>query len=142
MNFPNQPTLEARQAALVELLLLLPDVAERMNALVAHAVWMEKVQPLVKVPADLVEGCVSQVWLARRDEQGGCVFRSAADSALVAGLVGAMTELASGLPPAELVAFQPAFLEAAGLWSQLSPTRQRGLSAVAQEIQAFARACS
>lgn len=141
MKFPSHASLDSRQHALSEALRILPDESERLNVLVAHAAAQAGLSEEERQPERLVMGCVSQVWLLSAYDGRVCSFRSAADSALVAGLVGAMAQVCSGLPPAELSKFHPSFLESCGLWSQLSPTRQRGLRAVAKTIQAFALAC-
>ena len=141
MKFPQHPTLQARQHALSEYLLILPDVSERLIALVAHAARQSGMTEAERIPTHRVEGCVSMVWIVGNYEQGLCSFRSAADSSLVAGLVGAMTELCSGLSPEDLQHLDLSWLESAGLWNQISPTRQRGLSAVAESIRNFAASC-
>ena len=141
MKFPQHPNLHARQHALSEYLCILPDVSERLNALVAHAARQPGLTEEEKIPAHRVTGCVSQVWIVAECEHGLCFFRSAADSSLVAGLVGAVAELCGGLSPAEVLNLELSWLESAGLWSQLSPTRQRGLSAVVETLRNFAASC-
>ena len=141
MKFPQHPALQARQHALSEYLLILPDASERLNALVAHAARQPGLTGEEKIPAHRVEGCVSMVWIVGTSEHGLCSFRSAADSSLVAGLVGAMAELCSGLSPEELINLDLSWLEKSGLWNQISPTRQQGLSAVAETIRNFAASC-
>lgn len=141
MKFPQHPALQARQHALSEYLLILPDASERLNALVAHAARQTGLSEEEKIPPHRVEGCISMVWIVGSCEHGLCSFRSAADSSLVAGLVGAMAELCSGLSPEELEHLDLSWLERSGLWNQISPTRQRGLSAVAETIRNFAASC-
>ena len=141
MKFPQHPALQARQHALAEHLLILPDVSERLNALVAHAARQAGLTEQEKIPSHRVEGCVSQVWIVGSCEHGLCSFRSAADSSLVAGLVGAMAELCSGLSSAEVEHLDLGWLQKSGLWNQISPTRQRGLSAVAETLRNFASSC-
>ena len=141
MKFPQHPNLQARQHALSEHLLILPDAAERLNALAAHAARQPGLTEEEKIPAHRVEGCVSQVWIVGHCADGLCLFRSTADSSLVAGLVGAMAELCSGMSATELLHLDLSWLENAGLWNQISPTRQRGLNAVAETIRNFSASC-
>lgn len=135
-------TLLEREQALTESLLILPDSQERLSTLVQRASRLPAMDPADQVEANLVRGCVSQVWLACSFTEGNCHFRSAADSPLVAGLVGMLAQLCDGRPAAELTNFEPKILQDLGIWRNLSPTRQNGLNAVMQTIRNFATSCT
>ena len=135
-------TLLEREQALTESLLILPDSQERLSTLVQRASRLPAMDPADQVEVNLVRGCVSQVWLACSFKEGNCHFSSAADSPLVAGLVGMLAQLCDGHPPAELTNFEPRILQDLGIWRNLSPTRQNGLNAVMQTIRNFATSCT
>jgi cysteine desulfuration protein SufE len=61
-----------------------------------------------------------------------------ADSPLVKGLVAVQCELYDGETATEIVTTEPAWVEALGLESRLSPTRLNGLASVREAIRAFA----
>ncbi len=134
-------TLREREHALTEQLLILPDAQERLSTLVQRASRLPAMAAADQTEANLVRGCVSQVWLAGSLIAGNCHFRSVADSPLVAGLVGLLAQLCDGHPPAEVAAFEPQILIDLGIWRNLSPTRQNGLTAVMQTIRNFATSC-
>ncbi len=134
-------TLTAHEAALTDRLLLLPDAQERLSAIVQRARHLPALAPADQCAANLVVGCVSAVWLVKHFQEGKCAFTTAADSPLVAGLVGCIAEVCTGADPAELANFQPTIFQRLGLWQSLSPTRQHGLTAVMDTIRTFAQSC-
>ena len=93
-----------------------------------------------KVDAQRVQGCVSQVWLAGRVENGRCKFRMTADSPLVQGLAALLCELYDGELAEEISVVEPELFEDLGLARQLSPTRLNGLANVRRVIREFAEA--
>jgi len=132
-------TVADRQRTLCESLLFLPDAQERLSHLVTEAA-KSPVLPLEdRVPDYRVPGCVSQVWLRPEFRGGRCYFRSAADSPLVAGLVHLLCRIYDGAEPHDILRTEPAVLEEAGIWRNLSPTRQTGLQAVRRCMAEFAR---
>jgi cysteine desulfuration protein SufE len=134
-------TLHTREQQLIESLLILPDAQERLSVLVQRAAQLPAIDAAHLVEQNRVLGCVSQVWLVKAYREQKCYFQSAADSPLVAGLVLLLAELCDGAAAAELATFTPQIFQELGIWRNLSPTRQNGLTAVMQTIQAFANAC-
>jgi cysteine desulfuration protein SufE len=131
-------TFSQRQSALLEALALLPSPQERLMWLTQSGSPELLLPEVERVPERRVLGCVSQVWLKGVLLEGRCEFRFAADSALVAGLVRAQVQLATGLPAAEVAVAEFTWPVASGLDRQLSPTRLRGLAAVALAIRKIA----
>lgn len=132
-------TVSQRQSGLLENLLVLPDPQERLAYLVTEAARAPALAESERVPEIRVHGCISQVWLKRGFANGRCRFHSAADSPLVAGLVHLLCRIYDDAEPADILAVEPSLLETAGLWKNLSPTRQNGLQAVRREMADFAR---
>jgi len=131
-------TLAEKQQHLIAKWRLIEDPQERLAALVSRAKkWPA---PAVEecTEANRVTGCVSQVWIVGRVEEGRCHFRMDADSPLVKGLVALLCELYDGAAPDEVVGIEPEFIAALGLDRQLSPTRLNGLASVRKTIRAFA----
>ena len=134
-------SLRAAEQQLTEQLLILPDAQERLSALVQRAGRLPALAETDLVESHLVRGCVSQVWVIPHFLAGNCHFRAAADSPLVAGLVVLLAQLCSGHTPAEVAEFEPRILADLGIWRNLSPTRQQGLTAVITTIRNFATTC-
>jgi cysteine desulfuration protein SufE len=134
-------TLLEHEQALSEQLMILPDSQERLSTLMQRASRIPALDAADQIETNLVRGCVSQVWLVRSFSEGNCHFRSAADSPLVAGLVNLLVQLCDGHPPAEVATFHPQILIDLGIWRNLSPTRQNGLTAVMQTIRDYATSC-
>lgn len=124
----------------VEDYLLLPDPRERMEAV---ARWGEGAPAINEADCAeklLVPGCVSRVWLGGGVEGGLCRFRLAADSAMVRGLAGVSVRLVDGQPADVVSMASLRWPEALALDRQLTPTRLRGLAAVADRLRDLASA--
>lgn len=131
-------TVAERQARLVEALGAIPDVHERLSALVAHGQRLDAVPEVEKTPDRLVPGCVSKVWLlASRDGNGQWHFRRSAGSPLVHGLVGALVGLYEGATSDDILATEPTLLASLRLDAHITPTRLRGLAAVRDTIRSL-----
>ncbi len=119
--------------------------------------WAEKYQHVIdlgkrlpplkdeeRVDANLLQGCVSQVWLVWEiTEVGGerrLRFRAESDSFLVRGLIALVFRVYNDRPPAAIVGSKPEFLRAIGLNEYLSPSRSNGLAALTAHIFRVARA--
>jgi cysteine desulfuration protein SufE len=115
--------------------------------------WMDRYQFIIelgrKLPpypaawqdeAHQVKGCQSQVWLATEEEGEKLYFAGASDAAIVSGLVALVLRVYSGRTAAEILATSPQFLKDLGLIAALSTNRGNGVAAMAERIQAIARA--
>jgi cysteine desulfuration protein SufE len=130
----------ARQAQLIEDFLLIENAQERLAAIVDRARRLPPLPAAERTDAHRVAGCVSQVWLVGELRDGLCRFRCDADGPLVKGLVAFVCDYFSGTAPAGILHDSTDPLAALDLLQNLSPTRQNGLAAVRDAIQAFARA--
>ena len=73
-----------------------------------------------------VPGCVSQVWVVPRIEDGLVYFTADSDSQLTKGLAALLVEGLSGSTPKEIMAVEPNFVELLGLGQSLTPSRTNG----------------
>jgi cysteine desulfuration protein SufE len=126
----------ANEQALLEAFLPVRDPHERL-ALITDACAGPGLPLKERQEADLVRGCVSQVWLRRG---AGEVLRLEweAESTLVRGLAGLICRVYQDCDPAEARCYQSRVLTELGLDRQLSPTRLRGLAAVEGRIRELA----
>lgn len=115
--------------------------------------WMDKYQLLIEKGKELpeiddsekkekylIEGCQSRVWLVPQLKDGKVYFRGASDALITRGLTSMIISVYSGHTPDEIIAFEPTFLQEAGLQQHLSPTRANGLNAMIKQIKLYAMA--
>jgi len=106
---------------------MLPDWMDR------YAVIIDLGKALPAAPADLhndvykVTGCMSQVWVRARVEQGLMVYEGDSDAAIVRGLIAVLLLALRGKTAREVVDFDlEAAFDALGLAANLSPNRRNG----------------
>ncbi len=132
-----------RQAALLALLGRMADPQERLSW-VLHRARPEPSggrEPDWRTADCQVRGCAARIWVKADLCDGCCVFRSDSDSALLKAMAALLCELYSGLPPTEILAGEPGFLERSGLLHQLTENRQRTVRRVREVIREFAAGC-
>lgn len=131
-------TVKQHQENLINDLLIIPDVQERLSIIVARA--KSTLAEADRSDDHLVKGCLSRVWLVVEVRDSCCHLRYDADSPMVKGLIGLLCEVYDGGAAAEVTAEEPVIWERLGLLKLLSPTRLNGLAAVRQKIKASALA--
>jgi len=132
-------TLAERHQRLVDDLLIIPERQERLSVIVDRSRHLQPFSAEERTSAHRVVGCQSAVWVIGEGSPDGTLnLRCDADSPLVKGLIHLLCESYSGATPAEIVATEPAFLDALGLLRDLSPTRRNGLAAVRTRIRELA----
>ncbi|MFN4098948.1 MAG: SufE family protein [Pararhodobacter sp.] len=90
----------------------------------------------LKVSANKVQGCASQVWLFPQIEGGRYQFLGDSDAMIVRGLIGVLHALYAGRPLAEVPGIDaPAALKRLGLDEHLSSQRSNGLRAMVERIR-------
>ena len=93
----------------------------------------------LKVPANKVNGCASQVWLFPQIEDGRFDFLGASDAMIVSGLIAVLHALYAGRPLAEVPGVDAAgALKRLGLDEHLSSQRSNGLRAMVERIRLVA----
>lgn len=120
---------------------LLEDWEERYRYVIDLGREMPEIAASDRIPANRVDGCVSQVWLVPRIERdpGGTTrfcFEGDSDAHITRGLIAILRALYSGLEPAEVAGIDAAAaLGVLELDSHLSPQRSNGLQAMVKRIQ-------
>ncbi|MCA2012876.1 SufE family protein [Pararhodobacter sp. CCB-MM2] len=90
----------------------------------------------LKVPANKVNGCASQVWLFPRIEDGRFDFYGDSDAMIVRGLIAVLHALYAGRPLAEVPGIDAgAALKQLGLDEHLSSQRSNGVRAMVERIR-------
>ncbi len=110
-----------------------------------HVIDMGKQLPglpdALKVDANKVKGCVSQVWLTTRFDEATKIltFEGDSDAHIVKGLVAIVLQIYSGRTPEQITALEAEpILKSLGLSEHLSPQRSNGLRAMVGRIRAEA----
>ena len=93
----------------------------------------------LKVPANKVNGCASQVWLFPQIDNARFDFLGDSDAMIVRGLIAVLHALYAGRPVAEVPGIDAAAeLRRLGLDEHLSSQRSNGLRAMVDRIRAVA----
>ena len=113
--------------------------------------WMDKYQLLIDLGSDqeslpeqykteqnLIDGCLSRVWLQADYEDGVINFRAESDALIVKGIVTLLIRVLSGHTPQEILDADLYFISRIGLREHLSPTRSNGLLAMVKQMRAYA----
>ena len=96
-----------------------------------------------RVPGNMVEGCMSQVWLTVQVEPGDpprLHFQADSDAHIVRGLIAVLLTAYSGRTPQEILAvtIEDVFARL-GLDEHLSPNRRNGFFAITGMIRGYAQ---
>jgi cysteine desulfuration protein SufE len=108
-----------------------------------YVLWLAK--KLEPFPPDLrqdafkVKGCVSQVYVVGRLQDGRLHWQGDSDAQITKGLLALLIEGMEGLTPEQAASIQPAFIAATGLQASLTPSRANGFLNILKMMQAQAR---
>lgn len=116
------------------------DWMERYRYLIDIGEYLACPDPHLTLPANKIEGCVSQVWLhVERLQNGHLSFVGASDSQLVRGLVVILLALFSNKSPKTILDINThESLAALNLTYGLTPQRTNGLQAMVERIRLIA----
>lgn len=94
-----------------------------------------------KIPANIIEGCQSRVWIsAKLNDDKTVHFDADSDALIVKGIIALLLKVLNDRTPDELLNADLYFIEKIGLKEHLSPTRSNGLVAMVKQIHNYARA--
>ena len=94
-----------------------------------------------KIPANIIEGCQSRVWIsAKRNDDHTVHFDADSDALIVKGIIALLLKVLNDRNPDEILDADLYFVEKIGLKEHLSPTRSNGLLAMIKQIHNYARA--
>lgn len=117
------------------------DPQERFQYIIDRAKAAPALPASARVPANLVEGCTSQLWMIFRFENGVCRIDLDADAIIVKGIASLIRDYFDGARPEEIVSDNVDFLVSVGINQHLSPNRRSGLANLVGKIHAFAKSC-
>lgn len=109
-----------------------------------YVLWLaKKLEPLpeeFRQDVFKVRGCVSTVHVVGQLRDGGLHWQGDSDAQITKGLLALLIEGLEGLPPAAVVALDPAFIAATGLQASLTPSRANGFLNILKMMQSQAAA--
>ena len=111
------------------------DPKQKYQQLLWYANKLEPMAEADKNPNNKVHGCVSQVFITADYIDGKVMYHGDSDAQLVKGLVGLLINGLNGLPPEEIIAVQPNFIEETGLSVSLTPSRANGFLNILKMMQ-------
>jgi len=127
--------LKEKQEEMIEAYGFLPDVQERFAYLIDLSSGSEGLSSEAKIPAHLVEGCQSLVWIIGSEANGVWHFQSDADAPVVKGMAWALADFYSGVGGSEILETEPDFLQQLGLMNSLTENRRRGVTQMVKRIR-------
>ena len=108
-----------------------------------YVLWLaEKLEPMPaeqQTEAIKVKGCVSQVFVQGRLEQGLMRWQGDSDALITKGLLALLIQGLDGLTPEQVQSMNPAFIAATGLQASLTPSRANGFLNILRTMQQQAR---
>ena len=108
-----------------------------------YVLWLaKKLEPLPEeqqTEAIKVKGCVSQVFVQGRLDQGLMRWQGDSDALITKGLLALLIQGLDGLTPEQVQSMDPAFISATGLQASLTPSRANGFLNILRTMQQQAR---
>jgi len=134
-------SIEQKRDLLIEELMPFEDHLERFAYIIDRAKDSPGLDESYKIETFLIKGCISQLWVFPRFENGKCFFQADSDASITKGTATLLCELYSGETPEEVIRVEPDFLAEVGVTQHLSPNRRNGLTGVREKIKAYAQHC-
>ena len=108
-----------------------------------YVLWLaKKLEPMPiehQTEAIKVKGCVSQVFVQGRLDQGLMRWQGDSDALITKGLLALLIQGLDGLTPEQVQSMDPAFIAATGLQASLTPSRANGFLNILRTMQQQAR---
>ena len=108
-----------------------------------YVLWLaKKLEPMPEeqqTEAIKVKGCVSQVFVQGRLDQGLMRWQGDSDALITKGLLALLSLGLDGLTPEQGQSMEPAFIAATGLQASLTPSRANGFLNILRTMQQQAR---
>lgn len=130
-------TIDQVQEEIIDEFSMFDDWMDKYAIIIEHGNSLEKLDDVYKIPANIIEGCQSRVWLQTDYKDGNLYFRAESDAVIVKGLLAMVLKVFSGRTPDEIIDADLHFLKEIGLTEHLSPTRSNGLLAVIKQIRFY-----
>ena len=114
--------------------------------------WQEKYEHIIDMGKKLsmlpdkyhtnefkVEGCVSEVFLVPKKNNGLLNFQADSNSVITRGLIAMLLRIYSDRSPEDIINNPPEFIDKVGLGVHLTPSRTNGLHSMVKRIMGYAK---
>ena len=135
-------TIDELQNEVIEQFADFDDWMDRYQLLIDLGNDLEPLDEQYKIEQNLIDGCLSRVWLQCDERDGKLWFSAESDALIVKGIIALLIHVLSGQTPQDILDADLYFIERIGLSEHLSPTRSNGLLAMVKQIKAYALAYS
>ena len=134
-------TIEDKQKEMIDEFVDIEDWMDRYGYIIDLGNSLPEIEEDKKVPANLIEGCQSRVWLdAEMDDEGKVYFTADSDAIIVKGIISLLISVLNGHTPDEILDADLHFINDIGLGEHLSPTRSNGLLAMVKQMRMYSMA--
>jgi cysteine desulfuration protein SufE len=136
-------TINETQDELIDNFELFEDWTEKYSYIIELGKKLGTIEEEFKIPANIIKGCQSNVWLiANKTTEGNVEFRADSDAIIVKGLVYMLLMVLSNQKAQDIINADLYFIEKIGMSQHLSPTRSNGLVSMIKQMKFYAIAMS
>ena len=131
-------SIEKRVEEIKEDLEFFEDELQKYEYIIDLGKKLEPLKEEYQIPANLVHGCTSQVWLICEQKDGKLFFTGTADAIIVKGLVYMILQIFSDSTIQELKEINMDIVHELGLSEVINPNRQSGVIGMIKKIKEYA----
>ncbi|MFU8892112.1 MAG: SufE family protein [Luteolibacter sp.] len=124
-----------KQQQLLDELALFQDWTERYEYVIGLGKKLAPMAEEQKIPAKLIKGCQSQVWLDCQGNSSSVRFFADSDSLITKGMIALFVRVLDGEPADAILQADMGFIEKTGLKEHLAPTRANALGLMATQMK-------
>lgn len=121
---------QKKQAAVKEMFSVCNSMDEKYDKIIQLGKSTPSLSFEDKVPANIVPGCQSAMYMKSWMEEGRVYFQAESDALISSGLAQLLIMVYSGLPPEQILKCPPTYLEELNIAASLSPNRANGLYSI------------
>lgn len=130
--------LSTVEQELVDEFALFDDPIDKYEHIISLGNELPPLNDKYKVDELLVKGCQSKVWLHSYEKEGKIYYEADSNTVITKGIVAMLIKVLSGLKASEVVNHPLEFILEVNLHEHLSSQRSNGLTAMIQQMKAFA----
>jgi len=116
------------------------DWLDKYNYIIEVGKSLSKLDETKKIPANLISGCQSQVWITAAYKDGAVYFEGDSDALITKGIAAILINVLSASTPNDIINCDMKFIDQIGLREHLSPTRANGLNGMIKQMKLYALA--
>jgi cysteine desulfuration protein SufE len=131
-------SIENRVKTIKEDLDFFEDELQKYEYIIDLGKKLDSLEDEDKIPAHIVHGCTSQVWLTCEQENGKLYFKGTSDAVIVKGLVYIILQIFSDSKVDELKETDMDIVYELELSEVITPNRQSGIIGMIKKIKEYA----